>query len=185
MTTPAGLISLSAHIQTEFGGVNPASLSEYYGKGHAPASGAISMSQFQNVSAGPTLPTGAALIQLIRDYQPGGGDARLMLRVLSNGTFVITGNQSVYSTNWHFPTTASVGLNYYCKLIKNSGHAMSGGNPLNTIIRISNEPQWTYETSDEYQTANFIGNFTLMISNQSNMGYSAQVATFNMEAICL
>ena len=43
MTLPSsGPISLS-QVQTEWGGTNPISLSEYYGDGNAPASGAISI----------------------------------------------------------------------------------------------------------------------------------------------
>jgi len=38
----SGAISL-ADIQTEFGGTNPISLSEYYSKGNAPASGEIQL----------------------------------------------------------------------------------------------------------------------------------------------
>ena len=38
----SGAISL-ANIQTEFGGTNPISLSEYYSKGNAPASGEIQL----------------------------------------------------------------------------------------------------------------------------------------------
>lgn len=47
----SGAISL-ANIQTEFGGSNPISLSEYYGAASGiPASGAISISQFYGASA--------------------------------------------------------------------------------------------------------------------------------------
>jgi hypothetical protein len=50
----SGAISLS-DIQTEFGGSNPISLSEYYGVDTVPASGAISMSQFYGTSNAYTL----------------------------------------------------------------------------------------------------------------------------------
>jgi hypothetical protein len=49
----SGAISL-ANVQTEFGGVNPISISEYYGKAAGiPASGTISLSVFYGASAGP------------------------------------------------------------------------------------------------------------------------------------
>jgi hypothetical protein len=56
MTTPAGTISLS-NVQTEFGGVNPIGMNEYYNGGLyitpnntlVPTSGTISMSQFRNL----------------------------------------------------------------------------------------------------------------------------------------
>jgi len=46
----SGAISLS-EIQTEFGGENPISISEYYGEGTLPASGEISFSNFYGQSA--------------------------------------------------------------------------------------------------------------------------------------
>jgi hypothetical protein len=51
-----------SHIQTEFGGVNPISLSEYYGKGSAPASGTIAMSQFRGVSASVLVTSGTMVV---------------------------------------------------------------------------------------------------------------------------
>ena len=49
-------ISLS-DIQSEYGGSNPISLSEYYGKGNAPSSGAITMSaDFGGTSNAPPPP---------------------------------------------------------------------------------------------------------------------------------
>jgi hypothetical protein len=51
MTTPSGTISFQ-NIETEFGGSHPITMSEYYGKAVGiPASGTISMSQFQNKTA--------------------------------------------------------------------------------------------------------------------------------------
>ena len=46
----SGAISL-ANIQTEFGGANPKSISEYYGVGTVPASGTISLSHFYGQTA--------------------------------------------------------------------------------------------------------------------------------------
>ena len=46
----SGAISF-ANIQSEFGGVNPISLSEYYGKSSLPGSGTISVNQFYGLSA--------------------------------------------------------------------------------------------------------------------------------------
>jgi hypothetical protein len=46
----SGAISL-ANIQTEFGGANPISISEYYGVGTVPASGTISLSHFYGQTA--------------------------------------------------------------------------------------------------------------------------------------
>lgn len=40
-------------IATEFGGTTPHSMSEYYGAGGAPGSGALSISDFRGLSAGP------------------------------------------------------------------------------------------------------------------------------------
>lgn len=57
MTTPTSALGLS-HIQTEFGGSNPISLSEYYGvNANVAASGQIKMSQFLGISAAPSGPT--------------------------------------------------------------------------------------------------------------------------------
>jgi len=52
---PNYTISLS-EIQAEFGGSNPISLSEYYGNGEAPNSGAISMGAFYEDYVPPPSP---------------------------------------------------------------------------------------------------------------------------------
>lgn len=52
MTLPASGSLSASQIQTEFGGSNPISLSEYYGRASGiPSSGAISFSQFRGKSA--------------------------------------------------------------------------------------------------------------------------------------
>jgi hypothetical protein len=48
----SGAISLS-DVQAEFGGTNPISISEYYGKDTVPASGTISLNDFYGTSAAP------------------------------------------------------------------------------------------------------------------------------------
>ena len=71
----SGAISLN-DIQTEFGGSNPISLSEYYGADSGiPASGAISIGDFYGASAGiPITVTQAVLGASIRGYySPYGG----------------------------------------------------------------------------------------------------------------
>ena len=56
MTTPSGTITM-ADIQTEFGGTNPISLSEYYAAASGvPASGTISMNDLRNKSSADTTP---------------------------------------------------------------------------------------------------------------------------------
>ena len=53
----SGPLSLS-QIQTEFGGTNPISLSEYYGADTGvPASGALTVSDFYGANAVPPYPT--------------------------------------------------------------------------------------------------------------------------------
>lgn len=83
----SGAISL-ANVQTEFGGVNPISISEYYGKAAGiPASGAISLSHFYGKSNGVltlkevvfnasgtfTMPSGVVDNQIIVGCTGGGG----------------------------------------------------------------------------------------------------------------
>ena len=65
---PSGTISLS-QIQTEFGGANPISISEYYGAASGvPTSGAISISNFHGTSSITYIDTQYVTVE----YQPAG-----------------------------------------------------------------------------------------------------------------
>jgi|SaaInlStandDraft_4_1057021.scaffolds.fasta_scaffold18948_3 hypothetical protein len=68
----SGAISL-ANIQTEFGGSNPISLSEYYGKDTVPSSGAISIGDFYGTSDSMTI------APLSTEVHHGGAQLSMML----------------------------------------------------------------------------------------------------------
>ena len=80
----SGAISLS-DIQTEFGGSNPISLSEYYGAASGiPASGTISLSNFYGASAGWTLVQGSS--GTVYGYSTSGGYGSISPTTLNGAT---------------------------------------------------------------------------------------------------
>jgi hypothetical protein len=130
----SGAISLG-NIQTEFGGSNPISLSEYYAggglvpsgtsgtNGPVPTSGTISISNFYGTSAVVYRLDANTYIDLgLFGVFP----AQVVFRVNSNGTVeASTFNSGVVdSYNWLTPTTGST--TYYVRATLNSGSLNSG-----------------------------------------------------------
>lgn len=111
MTLPAsGPLSFSA-IQTEFGGTNPISLSEYYAAASGvPASGAIDVSDFYGKSA--VTYTGG---DYIVDDAVGSGTATASVSFNSNGEVVEDGLGGTVTSNWRTPTLVDVGADFEIK----------------------------------------------------------------------
>lgn len=103
----SGAISLS-QIQTEFGGANPISMSEYYRNGAyttsnntgVPTSGAISVSQFYSTSAADYVPAAIAWADFssTTDDLSGGNSVSSSTQTLTGINQTITLN--LYTTNW-------------------------------------------------------------------------------------
>jgi len=102
MALPASGTIKASEIQTEFGGSNPISISEYYAADTGvPASGAISWSDFHGTASGPpftvsvtpTILTGAASSAV-------GGT--VLVTTNTNATVTSSGAQSPVSFLWEF-----------------------------------------------------------------------------------
>lgn len=131
MTMPTGPISFS-QLQTEFGGANPISLSEYYrggsyvsastssAYGTIPGTGAIALGVFRGTNAAFIT---AALGNRNASSTPGSAD----IRSFSDGTLQISGSDSGTTTvNWYTPTTAGIANTYWIKFVRQTGTAMTG-----------------------------------------------------------
>lgn len=149
MTLPtSGPLSL-ADIQTEFGGSNPISLSEYYAGGGlvpsgttgtygaVPSSGTISIRNFYGTSA--VVYRLDSDIYLDTALSP--TDARVVFSINSNGTVLATGDTAgtLASYNWITPTTGST--TYYVRATLTSGTFTSG--TTGTWLALSSNRSWT------------------------------------------
>jgi len=112
MTLPAvgSAISIS-QIQTEYGGSNPASLSEYYGKGNAPASGAITMSEDFGGTQAETVISSSAQQITVSSYISSGEVLRI-----NSGVYIWSDSTS----------TAGMIINIPCTII-NDGYIIGKG----------------------------------------------------------
>lgn len=150
MTLPtSGPLSLS-DIQTEFGGTNPISLSEYYAgganvpsgtsgtNGPVPTSGTISISDFYGTSAvAYRLDPGTYL-----DAAFSPNDAQVDFSVNSNGSVLATAGVSFPTTltsyNWITPTTGST--THYVRATLTSGTFTSG--TTGTWLALTSNRSW-------------------------------------------
>lgn len=116
----SGPLSFSA-IQSELGGTNPISISEYYGVASLPVSGAISVDNFYGQSLG----TGAVeLPTLLNDQTENFGLARASLDFRSDGNIV----RESYSakTWWSAAPELGIGSGYEVEVFDASGEPVQG-----------------------------------------------------------
>jgi hypothetical protein len=118
----SGAIKLS-EIQTEFGGTNPISLSEYYGAASGvPASGVISITDFYGTSAGTVEVSDGT----IADYQVGSA-ATASLAINSDGTLTDNAYSSYADTQWWSAAPdAGIGSNYEARITNITGPTPTG-----------------------------------------------------------
>lgn len=148
----SGPLSLN-DIQTEFGGTNPISLSEYYAgganvpagtsgtNGPVPSSGAISISNFYGTSK--------AVFRLDTNtytdttFDP--GTAGVTLAINSNGSLTATGDNSgtLDSYNWITPTTGS--SSYFVRATLIGGSFSSG--TTGTWLALTSNRTWSVSQS--------------------------------------
>jgi hypothetical protein len=137
-----------AQIQTEFGGTNPISLSEYYAGGAnvpagtsgtfgaVPSSGTISIQNFYGTSK--IVYRLDSDVYLDTALSP--TDARVVFSVNSNGTVLATGDTAgtLASYNWITPTTGST--TYYVRATLTSGTFSSG--TTGTWLALTSNRSW-------------------------------------------
>lgn len=134
MAIPAsGTVSLS-DIQTEFGGTNPISISEYYSAaGGVPASGEISVSDFYGTSAGVVSLSDYTVI-VIDDVV-----ATATITYYTNGD--VTHSNAASGQLWFDPTSTGIGDLYEIYVSVSSGVTPSG--TLNTWLALSSNRTWS------------------------------------------
>lgn len=137
MTTPTSSLGMS-HIQTEFGGSNPISLSEYYGvNANVASSGAIRMAQFLGITA---------LAASTPDFTPYGyglsGTVTAYLYIRSNGQYQTFGTNDMGGiTNGTWKTGGGSVSDYDCRLTITSGE-LAGGDSTNTWLNLATTRSW-------------------------------------------
>lgn len=124
----SGPLSLT-DIQTEFGGTNPISISEYYGAATGvPASGAISFSNFYGTSA-----EGVEFIDLNGSYFASNlapSDARIEVRFKSDGLVYTSTNGGAEVLDgrwWSAGSTTGIGNDYEIRATYSSGDTINIG----------------------------------------------------------
>lgn len=116
----SGSISLSA-VQTELGGTNPVSISEYYGVGTLPASGVIALTDFYGQSLGAA---SVVLPTLLNDQNETTGTVRASLNFESDGD-IIRGTYS-NKTWWSAAPSVGIGASYQLQILNASGTTVTG-----------------------------------------------------------
>lgn len=185
MTTPTTDLQFS-EIQTEFGGTNPISMSEYYrGGANVPSgtatsgtdgtaistSGAIRVGMFRGV----TKVTGGivnplTLNNIYRSYLS--SQARsVWLNIYTDGDLRVMshGNVVDQNTSWYTPDpTASIGNSYWVRATLQSGQTPSSGDALNTWHQLSAVRSWTYTASAGGGFASRQGTLLIEISSSAS-----------------
>ncbi len=154
-----GPLTFSA-IQTEFGGSNPVSLSEYYAggtnvpsgtsgtNGPVPTSGAIAMSQFYGTSDAPpdviTINSMLAEDTVGRVYVAG-------ITLSSTGSWTFTGDNTTGTYAW-INNTGNVGL-YEVRCTVTAGALTTG--TTGTWLNCGTSRSWTAEGTGESATCTF------------------------------
>jgi len=182
MTTPTTSLTFSS-IQTEFGGANPISISEYY-KGGAyvpsgqatsatdgtaiPTSGAIRIGEFRGITktVGVTVAMGITPSQVAGNANAS-GSVNATFSLLANGTCngaatPITDTND-YSANWASPTTTGIGSSYWVRVTPTSGTFTSG--TTGSWVSLSSGQAWSKNTTGS-GTATVL--YTLEISSSSS-----------------
>lgn len=147
----SGAISLTT-VQTEFGGSNPISLSEYYAGGAyvpagtsgtygaVPSSGAISLRNFYGTTAVTIFLSNLSII----DFTGGGSDASAGYQLTSGGIEnQIVGASTTQTATWCTPTGQAVNYEVY---------ATATGSPLtvgtvNAWVALSTTRTWRLDAS--------------------------------------
>lgn len=183
----SGPLSLN-DIQTEFGGTNPISLSEYYAGGAnvpagttgtfgaVPSSGAISIQNFYGTSKIVYRLDNNTYIDLgLFGVFP----AQVVFRVNSNGTVeASTFNSGVVdSYNWLTPTTGST--TYYVRATLNSGSLNSG--TTGVWQALTTDRVWDVYVN-EFTSGSQNANLTIAIATDSGGTNIVVSATISLEA---
>jgi len=161
MTTPTTNLTMSS-IQTEFGGSNPISLSEYYqGGGNVPSgqstsatdgtaiptSGTIRMGEFRGITK--TSANIQSFSVLAFNTAASTGLRSATFRLNSDGSSQRSNGASLATTtNWYSPTTSSIGTSYWAKATITtpaSGGTLNGN--YGSWIQLTSGSSWSISNS--------------------------------------
>ena len=132
----SGTIKFS-EVQTEFGGTNPISISEYYGSDTVPASGVISLSDFFGTSAGAI-----DLQSATASEQQFISSATATLTAEADGETSGQGNLILTVPNWWTGAPdVGIGSNYEIRATVALGDTPTSGS-LNTWLSLSVDRTW-------------------------------------------
>lgn len=191
MTVPTTNVGLS-HIQTEFGGANPISLSEYYAGGtyvptgqknssnvSVPTSGTISIGNFTGatkVTLAASLPASFSMF----DFAISPTNALTSLLVNNDGTYeTYVGGFLQDSGTWK-TGSGTVG-DYQVRLTKTSGNNPTGS-ALATWITLSSSAAWYInETRDGYYSNAFTGTLEIRMTASPNTVLDSASVTMQAE----
>lgn len=180
MTTPTTNLKMS-DLQTEFGGANPISISEYYRGGtYVPigtatsatdgvaisTSGTIRMGMFRGVSAAGIVSNSSFTIGE-GVIAPNNVDFNLFFG--SDGTMISSGSTPIrnFSSNWYSPTTAGIGSSYWIYVPSAFNTVGFSGITTNTWVPLSTSRtlNWFVNTG---QTGNIVVTNDIRISSSSS-----------------
>jgi len=176
MTTPTSSLGMS-HIQTEFGGSNPISLSEYYGvNANVPSSGVINMSQFLGISNYAASTPDWSLYAFAISPQ----DISVEMRLWSNGTYHGIEDGTInYAGTWK--TGGGTGANYEARFTKMTGSDPTG-DVTNTWISLSTNRSWVIsESRDGFFSTTCSGHLEIRVASGATLDNSSVSMTCEVE----
>lgn len=184
MTVPTTNVRFS-EIQTEFGGTNPISMSEYYrGGANVPSgtatsaidgvaistSGTIRVGMFRGVSkVVPGIVNPMVIGNVDRSYIST-VDRSVWINFYTDGDIKTFehGNVQVQDTSWYTPDpTVGIGSSYWIRATLTSGLAPSSGPALNTWHALSAVRSWTYTAAGGGGSSTRSGTLLFEISSSS------------------
>lgn len=163
----SGQISLG-DVQTEFGGTNPAKLSEYYSAAAGvPASGTIRLSDFHGTSASYLL---AVTNKSFSDTSAWPTDVTNGVRIRTNGN-VEENDTGIYSVRDQWMGAGGTASNYQVKATATAGASNVSGNSLGVWHSLSGSKGWNVvQTGAGPKTASL----TIDIRNASDFSDAIQ-----------
>lgn len=187
MTTPTSAIGLAA-VQTEFGGANPISLSEYYRGGSLVAagvaagtsgtqiatSGAIRLGDFRGVAAAAAVNPLPLLSLADVEF---GGPATVSFTYTTDGTVAIAGSGSTQlGTQWYDPITAGIGAGHWVKVTITAGLNPTTNPGTGAWLALSSPRTWVWTRAT---VGTISATFTLSVSTDGTDGGIVATRTGN------
>lgn len=191
----SGTISLS-QVQTEFGGSNPISLSEYLRGGSYVPNGptannniptttsVVAMSNYYGATkALPVSQFGGSM----DSFRFGASSSSCQVTFQTDGSVTgsfsgTSGSNEASGDIWYSPVTANIGNNYWIRGTVTSGSTPSSGQAVNTWLALSSARGWTYNSGTGGAVSNRSGTMLFEISPSSSGTPVVCSGSFNFTA---